>query len=423
MSLLDALIEDSLREPPAPVTLTGAIRREIRVNIRTDYVIGSGTPDDPYNGGIDNLLDDLLNDATRVPADASIRFGPGIFQTKGNGGFLTGFAPLSGQRFIGSGMYQTTLQLVKAAPDPVSGSASIGIFSTGANVHDIEISDMTLDCNLSRQPLDNGKPAPIEVKAVGFSNCSRVRLRRVRIINWGTHTPATEDSSHESFPIFAVSESGGAKGEAIIEDCVIEQPDLSPARESTLILNRAEVGSPEILATVRNNYLNCDATTGAPPPAVEVVSIEYIDSGTNLKVRTKWPHRLQQRDYVLFAGSPVSAFNDRFQLELAQYPDSDPNAFLTFKLAKPPTISGTPDLNGANVTVQRYVPRAMRVVSLTHSGTTATLKAAGPHLRKADDYIRVSGARRSESDPWRPRRGERRDWRVTGPWWKQNSTG
>lgn len=390
MSLLSAFLEGNL-ENPRPVA-GGAVRNIVHIAIRADNVIGSGSATDPYNGGTDEYLDKLLfnqnGSLTTITENMTIRFGPGVFQTKGSGGETTGFLPLSGQRFIGSGVFQTTLQLVKAVPQAIN--KEVGIFRTQADVQDIEISDMTLDLNAARQPLTlEGGLAVLSLQAVGFTNGSRILLRRVRIINWATHS-----SVNECFPVYMIGQPG-ALGEAVLEDCIIEQPDFSQARETTMSVNRAyHDGARELFASTRNNYYNGDFTTGSPPLPIKVVSIEYIDSGANLKVRTKWPHRVQKDDFVLFSGSPVAALNDRFKLSIDQYPDTDPQAFLTFKLPKPAGISGTPDLNGPNLTMQRYVPKAMIVTSVVYDSTESKIKVTTPvpHLRKAGDFVRVSGA-------------------------------
>jgi hypothetical protein len=116
VSLLDTFLEEGLNDPP--YVAGNAPRREVFISIRVDGVAGAGTPDDPFNGSTDTLLDDLLNSLT-IP-NLTLRFGPGIFQTKGAlrrsvnppGGWLL----QSGTRIVGSGMNQTTLQLVKLTP-------------------------------------------------------------------------------------------------------------------------------------------------------------------------------------------------------------------------------------------------------------------------------------------------------------------
>ena len=259
MSLLAAFIEDGLDS-----SISGAlnnVRKEVFIAIRTDGASGLGTIDDPYNGSTHILLDELLS-SNKITTMMTLRFGPGIFQTKGNGGGNFGFAPRSGQRFIGAGMYQTTLQLVHAAPELEDRAGGPGPIGSGVEISDLEIMDLTLDANTARQPRDEqGCPARIECRGAGFSTGLRIRLKRVRIINWGTLTPMTINgatvpavNTRECFPIFIKTGADTtAAGENIVEDCVLEQPDHSQARESTMIQNNS--GSPRLYSTTRQNYL------------------------------------------------------------------------------------------------------------------------------------------------------------------------
>src|SRR3972149_1508340 len=136
MSLLDALINADLTNPIPYKSEWGAnvSRREVFIAIRVDGAIGSGNPDDPYNGSTDELLDALLRDGSKITGNMTIRFGPGVFETKGNGfnpaDSTKAWSPKAGQRFIGSGMAQTTLRLVKAAPgNHQSGIAQLAVFA------------------------------------------------------------------------------------------------------------------------------------------------------------------------------------------------------------------------------------------------------------------------------------------------------
>jgi hypothetical protein len=197
MSLVDAFLEEGLSNPPPYASATG-VRREIFVAIRTDGVIGAGTIEDPYNGSTDDLLDALLRDITKVPTNMTVRFGPGTFQTKGAGGFITGFRARTGQRFIGSGIGQTTLQLVKLTAADDDSYAVGGIFGNPVPpaTSDILISDMTLDCNLSRQPRKNGAnnynpdDPPGNISITNFIAGANTVFRRLRVINWGPHIPS-----------------------------------------------------------------------------------------------------------------------------------------------------------------------------------------------------------------------------------------
>lgn len=354
--------------------------KEIYFAIRDDASPGSGTITDPYNGNTPSQLDSVLSDPAKAGTDTSIRFGPGLFRTNGRGGSVNTWFPRSGQRLIGAGMHQTILQLVEAAPAIAGTKDSISAISNdgGPAIDGLEISDLTIDVNLDRQPKPGGKPAPIECGAIRLSLAKNVLVRRVRVINWGTYTAAIEN-----FPIFIESPQSSASGTNVVEDCIIEQPSLSNAREVTMLNNHAHWLSPEVMTTVRNNYLNGDFTTGAPPPPIEVTAIAY--AGSTITVTTRWPHALQAGDSVWISGASVSAYNDRFPVSAVT------NEFV-FTIAQ----AGMPSPPGsiAGVLAQRHVPEAMVVASLAWNGTNiVTVTTPKAHKRKAGDWVRVSGVK------------------------------
>src|SRR5205809_7611016 len=113
--------------------------KEIYIALRNDALDGDGTVGNPFDGGTDLKLDGILFNNIKTPVNTTLRFGPGVFRTKGMGGLQSNAVLRSGQRWIGSGMYSTTLELVKAAPatgspTPQPAIAVIG----GKGVSDIE---------------------------------------------------------------------------------------------------------------------------------------------------------------------------------------------------------------------------------------------------------------------------------------------
>jgi hypothetical protein len=85
---------------------------------------------------------------------------------------------------------------------------------------------------------------------VGYGN--DITFRRVRIINAGTRTPLDEyptgqiAQSLECFPMWNQGER------ALIEECIIEQPNLNPARETTVM------SCYGVNSVTRNCYINMD---------------------------------------------------------------------------------------------------------------------------------------------------------------------
>lgn len=342
MSLLQALLDAGLTNPPPLVKPEvppdpPIVGRTVDIAIRSDGRAGSGTPDDPYNGSTADLLDGLLRDLNRISKNMTIRFGPGIFQTRGGAGpehispDVVGWLPQSGQKFIGSGISQTYLQLAKVKMQesedspPVVFGQGIPIVGTGsqANIDGFEISDMTLDCNASRLRDANGNPLLVAPYGIAFNLVGSVALRRVRVINVNGHTPTYVNGinqstdipdpgpgSWESYPIIVNHRSlppGSLEYNSFVEECIVDQPESSPARESTRINAHTHGG-----LTIRNCYLNGDYTTGSPYPSVPVVKMTY--TATQVTVTTKFPHNLQIRDDVWIAGCDNDSFDGQFAL-------------------------------------------------------------------------------------------------------------
>ncbi len=347
MSLLATFLDAELTNPPPLVKaevfglnpVPPIVGRTVDIAIRSDGNAGSGTPDDPYNGSTVELLDGLLSDFTRISKNMTIRFGPGVFQTRGGAGPLhdtqppegvVGWLPQSGQKFIGSGIHQTILQLakVKMQKKPIVGTVfgqGIPIIGTGSlgDIEGIEISDMTLDCNASRLRDADGNPLLVAPYGIAFNLVSSVALRRVRVINVNGHTPTYVNGinqstdvdppgigSWEAYPIIVNYRGlppGPLEYNSFVEECVIDQPESSPARECTRINAHTHGG-----LTIRNCYLNGDYTTGSPYPSVPVVKMTY--TATEVTVTTKFPHNLQIRDDVWIAGCDNDSFDGQFAL-------------------------------------------------------------------------------------------------------------
>src|SRR4051812_42704800 len=109
MSLLTALLPDNLLET--------VMLQDAHIARRKDAATGSGGFDDPYNSLVRKAdgTDDPLPSADRldaimagIPANRTIRFGPGLFYTRGQ----TGWQAKDGMRLLGAGMNVTTLRLV-----------------------------------------------------------------------------------------------------------------------------------------------------------------------------------------------------------------------------------------------------------------------------------------------------------------------
>lgn len=133
-----------------------------------------------------DLLDELLRDVQKIPANMTIRFGPGIFRTRGGLGSshpTAGWLPRSGQKFIGSGMYQTVLQLADTAYDtlgrvpPDRPGEKIPIFGNGLPILKLPARYALV---LNAVDLDGREPKQVAEELELSWNNLNVRLYRAR---------------------------------------------------------------------------------------------------------------------------------------------------------------------------------------------------------------------------------------------------
>jgi hypothetical protein len=367
--------------------------------IRDDQEIGTGTADDPFNGSTDLLLDTILANSNLVTTDMTLIFGPGVFRTKGWSMTAPYWTVKSRQRLIGSGMHSTIFQLVKVRPpkendpDPNKNDPAAKVYVIGSGVvpvDGVEISDMTIDVNLARQPKPPEGGNPLVVGAGLMIKGSRLTIRRVRVVGWGTYTRYNENSEKtgECFPIFieGVLDQGVEPGLNVVEDCIVEHPAIGQARETTMLNAHTYFANLGVFSTVRNNYINGDRVAGTPELPVSVSRIGYKNG--IVTVKTTYPHRLSDGpppDDVLIQGAGSAEYNNRFTVNTV--PSETVFTIKVDGLGNPPPTAG--------MIVRRYVPGPMRVKTISNVGTTVTVETYEPHYRKPNDYIRISGVRTS----------------------------
>jgi hypothetical protein len=220
MSLLDALFLDPHRD-----------RRDVWIAARTDGIAGSGTLRDPYNGSTPARFDAIMRS---LPANTRVALGSGTFLTRGySDGAPAGYGwqPKAGQRILGSGIDVTTLKLVDAGQ---AGARYVAIGHSlatqgdpGVQVDFFEVSDLTIDCNLTSQP------AEVSCGAVRIKG-HHSRIRRVKAIQWGSHTlpqgcnvlSVVTADSYGVEP--AIHDTG-------IEDCIVVDPAPDIFQETVLL--------------------------------------------------------------------------------------------------------------------------------------------------------------------------------------------
>lgn len=358
MSLFAALLDED-------TTRLSSQEAEVWIAIRVDQLIpkadgtaGSGTQADPYDGSTPDRFDAAMRAA---PANARIHIGPGSFPTRGGtaGDFvlpgLIGWTPKPGQKIQGSGIFTTSILLYpwdQTLPlasliakhyiiaTPVFGP-EISIFTSN-----FEVSDLTLDCNQANQPfameanpLDNTMISACGIAASG----DKVRIRRVRIINFGSRSPVNYNGTEnkypwpdgpairtfEGFPIriggrrirrFGPPIEGNDTPNSqdmvsfhdVFEDCIMEQPYPSNAREVTNVmvgglLNgvRADQNPPEALhrqpaaSLMRRNYLNYDFINERPGNQIRVKQVEILGTVAPVTVRItcQFPHLVKAGEF------------------------------------------------------------------------------------------------------------------------------
>ena len=399
MSLLEALLEDELLNPPV-------VQMEIWIALRTDGVPGSGTRADPYNGSTAALLDGVLSDSTRVPDKAFIHFGPGIFETTGGFGafapgdptptpYVVGWEPRSGWRLVGSGIWATTLKLVRASSVPNVNYCVVGKRSGDPHLQGFSISEVTIDCNLGGLPATPGDAfARVSSSAIRLPGRD-IQVRNVRVINFGTRT-----TEQECFPVMVTFGTTGSDSENmindVVEDCILEQPFKENLRESgQMVLSGGETADRVMHyhkgCVIRNCLSNYEYANPDPVPPVPAEGIN--SDGNAVTLQTRWIHRLTSQDRIQVRGCATAAFNGVFAV--ASVDATNPRALAYNAPGPAGAVAGT-------ITVQKVVKLPLVVKSLAYdTGTILRLDTYERHYRQADDpahgivgdWIRLSGVK------------------------------
>ena len=152
----------------------------------------NGTPGASATGSPTCTLDPHEFDALMrsLSTNTTIHLGPGTFLTKGfclsAPAIFASWQPKSGWRMLGSGIDVTVLKLVEASLEGAFYSAIGTIYYNPAyRLSGFEVSDLTVDSNLSGQPIPSGKDfAPVTCGAI-LAGGTQIRIRRVRAINFG----------------------------------------------------------------------------------------------------------------------------------------------------------------------------------------------------------------------------------------------
>jgi hypothetical protein len=154
----------------------------IWIAVRTDGLSGTGTISDPLNGSPQTQFDALM---ASFPANTIVHLGPGTFITSG---YINdenfGWEVKQGMKISGAGIDVTILKILNADAEEGDHCYAIG-HDLSNKIDYFELSDLTLDCNLSLSPLE-GPPA-IRSGAIRIMG-NHCRVQRAKAINWGTRT-------------------------------------------------------------------------------------------------------------------------------------------------------------------------------------------------------------------------------------------
>jgi hypothetical protein len=176
---------------------------------------GSGTVGDPFVRSSEPSFDAKMSDGG-IPANSIIHLMAGTFLTRGD-------VPLQqGWKLRGAGIDVTIIQMMPL-PRYVTqyGSATnyeirvLGMPPMGYSYSGMEVSDLTVDCNLQTQRLQQ-----LAIGAVWIYG-GDAKISRVKAINWG--------SENENIECCILGIAGGgpdhpATTNCLIEDCIVGQP-------------------------------------------------------------------------------------------------------------------------------------------------------------------------------------------------------
>ncbi len=359
---------------------------EVWLSLRQDGAIGSGSAADPYDASSPTLFDDRMNSFGAAGANTRVvHIGPGIFQTRGFGGVSGGWSPRSNWKIVGAGMWQTTLKLVDAPSDndlraPIGCPYSI-------LVDGFEYSDLSLDGNMGGQPVQAGQVYPNLGCGGIFVVGRRLRLRRIRVINYGCQGPGSWDQTKECFVLYPIASQYSDGKDLVIDDCIVENPfPNSTGSVSPVIFGSGDYGNTLTTytkgAVTRNCLLNFDHIDREVP----IASISI--SGGLATATTKIPHGRLTGEWVVISGALINGslgntYNGSYQISNIT-PTTftySPVAYDTIKYGylNVPTVDAAGEMYIGRVSSHRVPIKSLSVTA--NPPYLATLETDGPHNR------------------------------------------
>jgi hypothetical protein len=328
----------------------------------------------------------LFDEMMRAISESSIiHLGVGIFETRGlTAGYnpsdqytYLGWLSKPGQKIVGAGRDITVLRLMFALPGVNTAVAQTAIAPINV-VEGFEVSDLTVDCNIRSQSNE------LVMKAAVNAPGSHGRIRRVRVIDFGTHIQGGE--------CFVLAVGGGKRltdgaVDGRIEDCIIEHANSQGVYTRTLFhIAAGEDTTYNIMrfhrgCAIRNCYANGDFVDAS----VSIVSIAFSDPLAT--VTTRQPHGRTVGDWVIITGvleNGASSENLNGSFQIAGVPNAT-----SFTLDPDTNPSGV--ISG-EMFVGRYSAHALPVEKIERSGLVATLTSVIPHNRKPGEWVNIIAA-------------------------------
>lgn len=203
--------------------------------------------------------------------------------------YYAGFRAKSGQKFRGSGIDVTTVQMAFAV-DQLTQSTILGRLGSPSLVSNCVLSDLTFDCNMQGQLKTPNKRNSYGLAAVAVGGValygSHIRMSRLRAINFGTQCQP------EAFVFYTNGGSTAANNEDlarngernnVIEDCIVEDPSPYNFHEITAIWPHGSNGdgfqkyiqANGSACVARRNYLNFNFPTRG---SSQWLKLKYLDS-------------------------------------------------------------------------------------------------------------------------------------------------
>lgn len=347
-----------------------------------------------------------------------VHLGPGVFETRGcrpvvnaSGGAQgqwengigpqpkTGWFPNTGQKIQGAGMGLTTLKLV-GGDDMEHQAIAVSLWLYEFLEH-VELSDFTVDCNIDGQL--HSQMACAAVYLVG----RHLRLRRVRAINFGSHTPDYRENfvftlaapHPNTWGYWGVANAEGA--DLVIEDCIAEQPSPNCVNNSTIFgLGGASRPSDGALSyaracAIRNCVVNGQYVYG-PQVGIASVASQQVGQEWIITLTTKTPHQRTVPGNVVVRGVAVAnSFANPVNGVFAIHQVVN-STQLTYKVTTNPGITTNPnnvDLDNAT-TGGGVSSHPVTIESITQvSGNLYKVKTLGPHFRTTNNNVVIQGVR------------------------------